>query len=47
MRRASLTMMFMLGKSAKKRRRKLNGHEQIVSLLEEKTFVDGIMQEAA
>jgi transposase-like protein len=46
-RRASLTMMFKLGKSAEKRWRRLNGHEHIVLLMNGKTFVDGLVQEAA
>jgi len=46
-RRASLAMMFKLAQSAQKRWRRLNGHQHIVHLLEGKTFVDGIMQDAA
>ena len=46
-RRTSLAMMFKLGIHAEKRWRRLNGHEQIVHLLEGKKFVNGIMQDAA
>ena len=46
-RRTSLAMMFKLGTNAQRRWRRLNGYEQIIHLLEEKTFIDGIMQEAA
>lgn len=46
-RRASLTMMFKLAKSAEKKWRRLNGHERIISLLEGKKFVNGELQEAA
>lgn len=46
-RRASLAMMFKLAHAAQKRWRRLNGHQHIVHLLEGKTFVDGIMQDAA
>ena len=46
-RRTSLAMMFKLGTHAEKRWRRLNGHEQIIHLLEGKKFVDGIMQDAA
>ena len=46
-RRTSLAMMFKLGIHAEKRWRRLNGHEQIIHLLEGKNFVDGIMQDAA
>jgi putative transposase len=46
-RRASLTMMFKLAQSAQKRWRRLNGHQHIMHLLEGKTFIDGIMQDAA
>ena len=46
-RRASLTMMFKLAQSAEKHWRRLNGHEQIVLLLQGKTFTDGILQHAA
>jgi transposase-like protein len=43
----SLTMMFKLAKSAEKKWRRLNGHEQIITLLEGKKFVNGELQEAA
>lgn len=46
-RAASLAMMFKLGKSAERRWRKLNGHQQIIPLLEGRKFVDGVLQEAA
>jgi len=46
-RRTSLAMMFKLGTNAEKRWRRLNGHEQIIHLLQGKKFTDGIMQEAA
>ena len=46
-RRTSLAMMFKLGTNAQRRWRRLNGYEQIIHLLEERTFIDGIMQEAA
>ena len=46
-RRTSLAMMFKLGTHAEKRWRRLNGHQQIIHLLEGKKFVDGIMQDAA
>lgn len=46
-RRASLTMMFKLAQSAQKRWRRLNGHEQIVPLLQGKLFQDGILIPAA
>jgi transposase-like protein len=46
-RRASLAMMFKLAHAAQKRWRRLNGHQHIVHLLEGKTFIDGVMQDAA
>jgi transposase-like protein len=46
-RRASLTMMFKLAQSAEKRWRRLNGHEQIIPLLQGKLFQDGILIPAA
>ena len=46
-RRACLAMMFKLGTHAEKRWRRLNGHKQIISLLEGKKFTNGIMQEDA
>lgn len=46
-RKASLTMMFKLAQSAEKHWRRLNGHQQIVLLLEGRVFTDGILQRAA
>jgi putative transposase len=46
-RKASLTMMFKLAQSAEKRWRRLNGHEQLIPLLQGKLFQDGILQPAA
>jgi transposase-like protein len=46
-RRASLTMMFKLAQSAEKHWRRLNGHDQIILLLEGRVFTDGILQHAA
>jgi transposase-like protein len=46
-RRASLAMMFKLAQAAQKNWRRLNGHQHITHLLEGKTFIDGIMQDAA
>jgi transposase-like protein len=46
-RRASLAMMFKLAQAAQKRWRRLNGHAHIAHLIEGKTFIDGIMQDAA
>lgn len=46
-RRTSLAMMFKLAQAAQKRWKRLNGHQQIHHLLEGKTFVDGVLQEAA
>ena len=46
-RRTSLAMMYKLGRNAERRWRRLNGHKQIIHLLEGKKFIDGIMQEAA
>jgi transposase-like protein len=46
-RRACLTMVFKLVESAQKRWRRLNGHQQILPLLQGKKFVDGILQDAA
>jgi transposase-like protein len=46
-RRASLAMMFKLAQAAQKHWRRLNGHRHITHLLEGKTFIDGIMQDAA
>ena len=46
-RRASLTMMFKLAQSAQKKWRRLNGSDKIHPLLEGKTFVNGVLQDAA
>ena len=46
-RRTSLAMMFKLAQSAEKRWKRLNGHEQLLPLQEGKTFVDGVLQDAA
>jgi len=46
-RKASLTMMFKLAQSAENRWRRLNGHEQILPLLQGQRFQDGILQPAA
>jgi putative transposase len=46
-RRTSLAMVFKLGIHAEKRWRRLNGHQQIINLIQGKKFIDGIMQEAA
>jgi transposase-like protein len=46
-RRTSLAMMFKLGVHAERRWRRLNGHQQIINLIQGKKFVDGIMQEDA
>jgi putative transposase len=46
-RRTSLAMMFKLAQAAQKHWKRLNGYEQIHHLLEGKTFVDGVLQEAA
>lgn len=46
-RKASLTMMFKLAQSAEKHWRRLNGHQQLVLLLEGSVFCDGILQHAA
>jgi transposase-like protein len=46
-RKASLTMMFKLAQSASRRWRRLNGHQQIVLVLEGKMFSDGVLQNAA
>lgn len=40
-------MMFTLAQAAQKGWRRLNGHRHIVHLIEGKTFIDGIMQDAA
>ena len=46
-RRTSLAMMFKLAQAAQKRWRRLNGQEQLDSLLQGRVFVDGVLQEAA
>ncbi len=46
-RRTSLAMMFKLARSAEKRWRRLNGHQQIMHLLTGRTFKDGLLQDAA
>jgi transposase-like protein len=46
-RKTSLVMMFKLAQSASKRWRRLDGHAHIISLLEGKKFVNGILQVAA
>jgi putative transposase len=46
-RKTSLVMMFKLAESAAKGWRRLNGHLHIISLLEGKKFVNGILQVAA
>ena len=46
-RRASLAMMFKLVQSAQKRWRRLNGHQQIVPLINGAKFIDGTIQDAA
>lgn len=46
-RKASLTMMFKLAQSASRRWRRLNGHHQLVLVLEGKVFTDGVLQNAA
>jgi transposase-like protein len=46
-RKTSLVMMFKLAEAASKRWRRLSGYEHIISLLEGKKFVNGILQEAA
>jgi transposase-like protein len=45
-RRTSLAMMFKLAQSAETRSRRLNGHQQIVHLLEGRIFIDGLLQDA-
>jgi transposase-like protein len=46
-RKTSLAMMFKLAQAAQKRWRRLNGHEQLQLILQGRTFVDGVLQEAA
>ena len=44
-RRASLAMMFKLAQSASKKWRRLRGYEQIIHVVEGRSFQDGILQE--
>ena len=46
-RKTSLAMIFKLARCAEKGWRRLNGSERILSLLQGKKFVDGVMQDAA
>jgi transposase-like protein len=46
-RKASLAMMFKLAQAAQKSWRRLNGHEYIPLLFQGKTFVNGMLQDAA
>lgn len=46
-RRASLAMMFKLAQSAQKHWRRLNGHQQIVPLINGAKFINGTIQDAA
>ena len=46
-RKASLAMMFKLAQAAQKSWRRLNGHEYIPLLFQGKTFVNGLLQDAA
>ena len=46
-RRTSLAMLFKLAQSASKRWRRLRSHDLIVHVIEGRSFIDGIMQEAA
>ena len=46
-RRTSLAMIFKLAQAAEKRWRRLDGHHQIVLLLEGKKFVNGTLPDAA
>jgi transposase-like protein len=46
-RKTSLAMMFKLAQAAEKRWRRLNGHEQLVLIVQGRRFVDGVLQEAA
>lgn len=46
-RQTSLAMMFKLGQSAEKSWRKLNGNDKLTLLLQGKTFIDGLLQDAA
>lgn len=44
-RRASLAMMFKLAESAAKRWRRLDGYDQIIHIMEGKTFIDGELKQ--
>ncbi len=46
-RRACLAMFYKLARSAEKRWRKLNGHDQIPDVIAGVTFTDGVKQQAA
>jgi len=46
-RKTSLAMMFKLAQAAQKSWRRLNGHEQLLFILEGRPFVDGVLQDAA
>jgi putative transposase len=46
-RRTSLAMMFKLAQSAEKHWKRLHGHQLVAYVLEGKSFVDGVMQDAA
>lgn len=46
-RKTSLAMMFKLAQAAQKRWKRLNGHEQLVLVLQGRIFVDGVLQDAA
>jgi transposase-like protein len=46
-RKTSLAMMYKLAQAAAKRWRRLNGHEQLVLVVQGRTFVDGELQDAA
>jgi transposase-like protein len=46
-RKTSLAMMYKLAQAAEKRRRRLNGHEQLVLVVQGRIFVDGELQDAA
>jgi transposase-like protein len=45
-RTTSLAMMFKLAQAAAKRWRRLNGHEQLVLMVQGRIFVDGVLQGA-
>ncbi len=46
-RRTSLAMMFKLAQSAENHWKRLHGHELVACVLQGKSFVDGVMQDAA